>query len=142
MSSTFGIEPYSDSSRVLSELEGLADAAAVSLGWNSSNLGALGPAWKAGRAVIVTDRKDGLLQGAVVFLRTPSAIHDADALIMLAVPAAGRESATLAFTRMTAKAHGAAGLALSVDVNAPLSFIELLGQQGFTVKAMTYGVRL
>jgi hypothetical protein len=142
MSYTLSTEPYSDTSRVMSELAVLADRAVVSMGWNSANIGGIVPAWKAGNLLVITDRKDGLLLGTALVLRTPSAIHDSDALVLLAVPAEGRESALLNFTKMAAKAHGARGLSMSVDINAPLPFIDLMGQQGFRAKAMTYGVRL
>jgi hypothetical protein len=142
MNYVLATEPYADTSPLLNELAGIADRLTVSMGWNSENISSILPAWRAGKAVIVTDRLNGVLTGAAGILRTPSAIHEADALVIFAVPAPDREAPLINYCKMVAKAHGARGISLSLDVQAPLKFLDLLGQQGFTAKAMVYGSKL
>jgi hypothetical protein len=142
MNHVLATEKFSDTSMLLTEMAPLADQAVVALGWNSSNMPALLPAWKTGTAIIVTDRNAGMLTGVAVVLRFPSAIHESDAMVMLMVPSEGRAAQLVNYCRMAAKAHGANGLALSLPVQAPLAFLDVLSQQGFTTKAMTLGVRL
>ncbi len=142
MSYVLATEPYSDKSPLLNELAGIASRLQVSMGWSTDNIGALLPAWRAGQAILVTDRLNGTLEGAAGILRTASAIHDADALIIFAVPAADREAQLINYCKMVARAHGARGVSLSVAIATPLTFLDMLGQHGFTAKAMTYGVKL
>jgi hypothetical protein len=142
MSYVLATEPYSDTSRLLSELPQLIERVRVSMGWNTDNLQALLPAWKAGTAVIITDRQNELLEGGAVILRTASAIHDADALVLLMAPAPERFPPLLQYCKMVARMHGAKGLSLMVDMAAPLDMLDDLAAQGFRAKATTYGVKL
>ena len=140
---TLTVETYDDRSGLLNELVPLADKAAVALGWNAATLPALLPAWKAGNVLMITDRAaGGLLVGAACVLRTPSAIHSVDGLVLLLIPAEDRLEPLLRYMRMVAQAHGCRGLSMSVDVNAPLALLDALRGQGYTAKAVTMGVKL
>lgn len=142
MSYALATETYSDTSRLLSELEGVMERVRASLGWTTNNIGAILPAWRSGQAIIVTDRNAGVLEGAAGILRVASAIHEADAMILFAAPVQGREAQLINYCKMVAKAHGSRGLAMSLDTQVPLQFLEQIGQLGFTPKALVYGVRL